>query len=66
MANYSDFTQQQRNWTIEAIKNCLPLVIFQHEQERLQTMMAKYVDPKTVISEQELKEDMTYLDKIYG
>jgi hypothetical protein len=52
-------TQQQRNWTIEAIKNCLPLVIFQHEQERLQTMMAKYVDPKTVISEQELKEDMT-------
>ena len=58
-------TQQQRNWTIEAIINCMPLAIFQHEIERLETMMAKYVDPKTVISEQELKEDMTYLDKIY-
>jgi hypothetical protein len=59
-------TQEQRNWTIEAIIKCMPLVLFQHEQDKLDTMMAKYVDPKTVISEQELKEDMTYLDKIYS
>lgn len=59
-------TQKERNWVIDAIINCQPLVIFQHEDEKLKTMMAKYVDPKTVISEGELREDIVYLDKIYG
>jgi uncharacterized protein YeaC (DUF1315 family) len=59
-------TKQEREWVIKAIINCMPLIMFQHEQEKLESMMAKYVDPKTVISKDELKEDMTYLDKIYG
>ena len=59
-------TQTQRNWMIEAIINCFPLVIFQHEQEKLEIMMAKYVDPKTIISEREIDEDVIYLDNIYG
>ena len=59
-------TQKERNWMIQSIINCMPLVIFQHEQKALETMMAKYVDPKTVISEQDLAEDTIYLHKIYN
>jgi hypothetical protein len=59
-------TQKERNWVIEAIINCMPLVIFQHEQDKLNTMMAKYVNPKTVITDNEVREDIVYLDKIYG
>ena len=57
---------QEREWAIKAIINCMPLVIFQHEQEALDIMLAKYVDPKTIISKEEHSEDMTYLDKIYA
>jgi hypothetical protein len=59
-------THEQRNFTINAIINCLPLVVFKHEEDKLQTMLAKYVDTKTKINEEELREDMVYLDKIYG
>jgi len=57
---------QEREWAIGAIINCLPLVIFQHEQEALDFMLAKYADNKTIISKEEHSEDMTYLDKIYN
>jgi hypothetical protein len=59
-------TQTQRNWMIEAITNCFPLVVFQHEQEKLEIMIAKYADPNTIISEWEIDEDVIYLDNIYG
>jgi hypothetical protein len=57
-------TQEQRNYMTKAIINSMPLIIFKHEQDMLETMMAKYVDPKTVITEDELKEDVVYLDKL--
>ncbi|CAB4154111.1 hypothetical protein UFOVP630_18 [uncultured Caudovirales phage] len=64
--NTNNMTQKERNWMIEAIVKCIPLVVFQHEEDKLQMMMAKYVNPKTIITPNELKEDMTYIDKIYG
>lgn len=58
-------TDEQRRWTIEAITKAMPLVIFQHEEVRLETMLAKYSDPRTVIEAGEFREDICYLDKIY-
>ena len=59
-------THEQRDWMLKAITNCFELVVFEHEQQKLEMMMAKYVDEKIEISAQELAEDMIYLDKIYG
>ena len=58
--------EEQRNWVLKAIDNCFESVVFQHQQERLQMMKAKYSDEDNEITQEELKEDMTYLDNIYG
>ena len=57
-------THQERNMTIEFIRKAYEFVIFQHEQERLDMMLAKYVNPATVISKQELAEDLKFLEKL--
>ena len=59
-------THEQRNWTLNAIRNCYDLCIFQHEVEHLEMLMAKYANPQTEISKDELEDDLLYLDKIYG
>lgn len=59
-------TQEERKWIIGAIVSCKPLVIFKHEQDKLDELMAKYLDPNDNISKKEFLEDLMYLEKIYG
>lgn len=57
-------THEQRNWIINAIRNSFDCIVFQHEQEKIDHMLAKYVDPNTDISAQEVAEDLMYLEKL--
>lgn len=57
-------TQEQRNYMTKAIVTTLEYAIFQHEVDRLETMLAKWCNPKSDISEDELKEDLRYLELI--
>jgi hypothetical protein len=57
---------KERNYMLSFIKNAFQLVMFQHEQVRLETMMAKYCDPKTVITKQEVSEDLKWLENIFA
>ena len=56
-------TQQQKDWMTKAILNSVDLAIFEHETERLNMMFWKYSVNKE-IDEQELSEDLKYLDNL--
>ena len=64
MKSNNKLTHEQRNWIISSIKNTFEYVVFQHEQDKLESMLAKYVDPIADISSQELTEDLMFLDKL--
>jgi hypothetical protein len=57
-------TQQQREYMLKAIYNSFELVIFQHEQDALETMMARYVNPANDISDLEVRDDLIFLEKL--
>ena len=54
---------KERTWVIDAITKSYECVIFQHEKDRLDKMLARYVG-QYEISEDELKDDITFLDKM--
>lgn len=49
---------------IETIRKTFEFVIFEHEQVKLEHMLAKYVDPQTEITAQDLAEDLMFLEKL--
>lgn len=55
---------KERQWVISAIRNAYELVIFQHEKDKLDDMMAKY-SGQFEVSDRDLKEDIQYLDRLY-
>lgn len=57
-------THHERNYMLSFIKNAFELVMLQCEHDRLETMMAKYCDPKTEISKEELKEDLLWISNL--
>jgi hypothetical protein len=56
-------TQDQKEWMLKAILNSKDLIIFQHEEESLSMMYWKYATNKD-IDEQELSDDLKYLDNL--
>lgn len=56
-------TEEQKNWMLKAILNSTDLIIFQHEEEALSTMYWKYTKRST-ITEDELSDDIKYLDNL--
>jgi len=58
-------TTNERKWIIDAIVKSYELCVFKHEEEKLNTLLAKYVNPNNVVSEDEVGDDLTWLDKTF-